>query len=94
METIKEDGFLKTVAPPTLIFAENQGDIQLTSNPEYHRKTKHIPIKYHKSRELVKDESILFEWVPTQEMLADGLTKLLGATKFLDFVQMIGMVDT
>ncbi len=65
METVKEDGFLKTVALPTLIFADNQGAIKLTSNLEYQRKTKHIQIKYHKSRELVKDGSILFEWVPT-----------------------------
>ncbi len=68
MKTVKEDCFLKTVAPPTLIFADNQGTIKLTSNPEYHRKTKLIPIKYHKSIELVKDGSILFEWVPTQEI--------------------------
>lgn len=84
---MEEDGFLKTVAPPTIIFADNQGAIKLTSNPGYHRKTKHIPIKYHKSRKLVKNGSINFEWVPTQEMLADGLTKLLGVTKFREFVR-------
>ena len=94
LETIEEDGYLKTVSPPTRIFADNQGAIKLTSNPEYHRKTKHIPIKYHKSRELVKDGSIIFDWVPTQEMVADGLTKPLGTTKFREFVRMMGMVDT
>lgn len=94
METVEEDGFLKTVAPPTPIFADNQGAIKLTSNPEYHRKIKRIPIKYHNSRELVKDRSIIFDWLPTQGNLAEGLTKSLGATKFREFVRMMGMVDT
>ena len=61
MEKMKEDGYLKPTAPLTLIFADNQGVIKLTSNPKYQRKTKHIPIKYHKSRELVKNGSIIFE---------------------------------
>ena len=94
LETLEEDGYLKTISPPRRIFADNQGAIKLTSNPEYHQKTKHIPIKYHKSRELVKDGSIIFDWVPTQEMVADGLTKPLDTTKFREFVCMMGMVDT
>ena len=94
METVEEDGFLKTVAPPTPIFADNQGAIKLTSNPECHRKIKHIPIKYYNSRELVKDRPIILDWVPTQGILAEGLIKPLGATKFREFVRMMGMVDT
>jgi hypothetical protein len=36
---------------------------------------------------------VLFEWTPTKEMIADGLTKALGRQKFGNFVRMIGMVD-
>ena len=50
-ETVIEDGYPKTISPPTTIFANNQGAVKLTENPKYHCKTKYIPIKYHKIRE-------------------------------------------
>lgn len=36
LRPLEEESFLKTIAPPTVIFADNQGAIKLTSNPEYH----------------------------------------------------------
>lgn len=93
LKAVLEDGYPRTIAPPTVIHADNQGAIKLTENPEYHRKTKHIPIKYHKTRELVNDGTVTFKWIPTAEMVADGLTKPLGASKFKEFVSMLGLVD-
>ena len=93
LETVIEEGYPKTISPPTTIFADNQGAVKLTENPEYHRKTKHIPIKYHKTRELVAEGTVHFEWIPTHEMVADGLTTPLGSSKFREFVEMLGMVD-
>lgn len=77
-ETVIEEGYPKTVSPPTTIFADNQGAVKLTENLESHHKTKHIPIKYHKTRELVAEGVVHFEWIPTHEMVADSLTKPLG----------------
>ncbi len=45
LETVIEESYPKTVSPPTTIFADNQGAVKLTENPEYHRRTKHILIK-------------------------------------------------
>ena len=92
LETTLEEGYPKTISPHTTIFAYNQGVVKLTENPEYHRKTKHIPIKYHKKRELVAEGVVHFEWIPTDEVVADGLTKPLGICKFREFVGMLGMV--
>lgn len=93
LDIILEDGYPKTISPPTTTFADNHGAIKLTENPKYHRKTKHIPIKYHKTRELVEAGVVRFEWIPTEQMVADGLTKPLGTTKFREFVNMLGMID-
>lgn len=93
LETTLEEGYPKTIAPPTTIFADNQGAVKLTENPEYHRKIKQIPIKYHKTWELVAEGVVHFEWIPTNEMVADGLTMLLGIRKFKEFVEMLGMID-
>ena len=45
---LKELKILLENASPTVIHVDNQGAIKLAENSEYHRKTKHIPIKYHK----------------------------------------------
>ena len=34
-------------AAPTVIWADNQGAIALAENPEFHKRTKHINIKFH-----------------------------------------------
>ena len=65
LETTLEEGCPKTISPHTTIFADNQGAVKLTENPEYHRKTKHIPIRDHKKRELVAEGVVHFEWIPT-----------------------------
>ena len=94
LEILVEEGYPKTIFPPTTIFADKQGAVQLTKNPEYHRKTKHILIKYHKTRELVAVGVVHFEWISTHEMVADGLTKPLGSSKYKEFIGMMEMVDS
>ena len=76
---------------PVLIKADNQGAIALTSDPRFHTRTKHIDIQWHFVRDQVKTEVVLFEWVPTREMAADGLTKALSKDKFGTFVGQLGL---
>ena len=47
----------------------------------YHAKTKHIDIKFHFSREKVDGDVIALEYNPTDEMVANGLTKSLPRVK-------------
>lgn len=56
---VVKEGYPKAISPPTTIFANYQKAVKLTKNPEYHRKTKHIPIKYHKTRKLVAEGVVL-----------------------------------
>ena len=45
---------LKVILPgPIHIFEDNQGAIDLAHNPSFHRRTKHVNIKYHVIREAV-----------------------------------------
>ncbi|KAG2758352.1 hypothetical protein Pcac1_g29503 [Phytophthora cactorum] len=37
------------------IYEDNQGSIALAKNPEFHKRTKHIDIRYHFVREKVED---------------------------------------
>ena len=60
---------------PTTIYEDNQGAIKLADNPVNHPKTKHIAVRYHAIREHIANGEIRLEYLPTDRMLADGLTK-------------------
>jgi hypothetical protein len=60
---------------PTSTFEDNESCIALASNDMTTSKSKHIDIKYHYIRDLIKQGSIRLIWCPTDEMLADILTK-------------------
>ena len=40
-------------------------------------------------RDQVESGAVVFEWVPTGDMAADGLTKALTTVKFNEFVRQI-----
>lgn len=93
MKTVLKDGYSYTIAPLITIYADNLGVIRLTKNPEYYKKTKHILIKYHKTRELVVNGIVTFKWIPIAKIVVDGLTKPLEASKFRDFISMLNLID-
>ena len=45
-------------------------------------RTKHIALRFNMIRECVKDNNITIEYLPTDQMVADTLTKPLGAVSF------------
>lgn len=73
---------------------DNQGSIALAHNPVYHSQSKHIDIQHHYIRDEVKAGRIELSYIPTGEMIADGLTKALEPVKFLTFVKQMGMSST
>jgi len=60
------------------IFSDNQGCIALARDPVAHSRTKHIDVRYHYIRELVAFNKVTVEYIPTEEMVADMLTKPLS----------------
>jgi len=63
---------------PGVIKGDSRGAIVLVKNTKDHGKVKHINIRHHYIRELVKSEVILFEQIPSAENLADLFTKPLA----------------
>lgn len=61
---------------------DNQSAIRLVKNPEFHKRTKHIDVRYHFIRE--KYEAGMFEltYVSSDEQLADIFTKPLPRRRF------------
>lgn len=69
-------------AGATTIFVDNQSAIKLVRNPEFHKRTKHIDIRYHYIREKVEEKEIKVEYVPSDQQLADVFTKALPKERF------------
>jgi nanoRNase/pAp phosphatase (c-di-AMP/oligoRNAs hydrolase) len=73
------------------IYSDNQGALQLTGNPEFHARSKHIDVQYHYTRELKEAEVIDVSYIPTEEMAADCLIKPLKRQKFVANLIMTGL---
>jgi hypothetical protein len=65
----------------------------LAKNPEAHSRSKHIIVKYHFVRHEVKKGRITLVYYQTDDMPADGLTKILEPTKHLRFVNLLRIKD-
>jgi hypothetical protein len=67
---------------------DNNGYTTLSMDESTPGKTKHIDIRHHFVRELVKSKAVGMEYCPTAEMIADALTKFtLPTTVFLKHVR-------
>jgi len=67
--------------PPT-INVDNQSAIKLIKNPEFHKRSKHIDIRYHFIREKFMSKVINIEYVTSKDQIADILTKTLSKELF------------
>ena len=75
----------------TIIHCDNQGAIALAANPVFHARTKHINIQHHFVREKVAEGKIQLNYVPTEQQIADGLTKPLSKDRFVLFRNALGL---
>lgn len=73
------------------LFMDNQSAIRLIKNPEFHKRTKHIDVMYHFIREKFRDGFFVLNYIPTNDQVADILTKPLSRDKFVKFRQLMGM---
>ena len=73
---------------------DNQSAICLTKNPQYHGRSKHISIKHHYIRDLVKDGSVVVQYCSTEDMVADIFTKGLSGERFVKLRQMLNVQDS
>jgi len=93
VQALKEVGYDGSDTNPTTILADNQAAIKMGSNPVNHPRAKHIDTSYHYVRNKVEEGAIKLEYIPTDQMVADGLTKPLESGKFLRFRSVMGLAS-
>lgn len=72
-----------------LRFKDNQGTIALAKNPFSRQRCKHIDIKHHFVRSTVNDCKVGLEYCPTDQMVADLMTKPATKAKLLTFSMLL-----
>ncbi len=70
---------------------DNRSAIRLVENSEPHKRTKHVDIKYHFIREKYEEGNFELTYIPTEDQIADILTKPLARVKFEKFRELMGM---
>jgi len=78
---------------PSTVFDDNQGAIELSKNPKFQNRTKHIDVSYYYVREQVNLNIISVKHCPTEDMIADVMTKGLSKTVFEKFRNKMGVLE-
>lgn len=77
---LSEIGF--DVQEPTTIYVDNRSAIAMGSGLQSSSRTKHIEIRLHYTRHLVREGSIQLKWIQSSDNIADIMTKPLGRVAY------------
>ncbi|CDF38077.1 unnamed protein product [Chondrus crispus] len=75
----------------TILYGDHQGALSLASNEIQNERTKHIDVKYHFNKDYIADHTVILQYVSTEKMTADVMTKALGSVKHRRCVEELGM---
>ena len=82
VQRLVTDAGNQPVELPTTILCDNQGAKEVAEHPKFHKRTKHIDIKFHKIRERVQTGIVAVEYVASANNTADIFTKALPRETF------------
>ncbi len=76
---------------PTPLHCNNQAALKLATDNNYHARTKHINLCFHFVHQIVASGTLKLLYCPTDDMVADILTKALPKWKIVAHVNTLGM---
>ena len=88
VQEMREEGYETGDTTPTVactLFEDNSGALTLAKAPAMRPRTKHINVKYHHFRNEVANKTINICYTPTEEQVADMLTKMSEESLFVKF---------
>lgn len=77
-----------------VIKCDNTSTIKLSKNPVFHGRCKHIGVRFHFLRDLVKDGTIVLEHCGSTEQLADIFTKPVKRDTFMELRSRLGVCSS
>lgn len=76
---------------PTVLHSDNQSAIALAKDDMYRARTKHIDIRFHFIRWVVKEGKLTLVYCPTGDMVADIFTKPLHSPRVKHLAHELGV---
>ncbi|KAG4958455.1 hypothetical protein JHK87_035088 [Glycine soja] len=80
------------VQMPLSLLIDNKSAISLAKNPVSHGRSKHIETRFHFIREQVNNGVLKLIYCPTEDQLADLLTKAVKPDRFIKLREEIGVI--
>ena len=77
----------------TMMNQDNRSSIAIAKNPIHHQRTKHIDVRMNQLRQYLEGKELELQWCPTEDMIADILTKALPATPHKRFTKLMGYIS-
>jgi hypothetical protein len=74
-------------------YSDNQSALKFSKNQINKSGMKHIDLKYYFTKEAIERKLITFDYVATEEMVADIFTKVLDEQTFVRLRRMLGLVQ-
>jgi hypothetical protein len=75
----------------SVVFCDNKGSLRLAENHTFHARSKHIDIRHHFARDVLRTKKVTLEHVPTDHQVTDFLTKGLPKMKHSWCVESSGL---
>ncbi|KAH9723193.1 retrovirus-related pol polyprotein from transposon RE1 [Citrus sinensis] len=79
--------------PTPVLWCDNQSAGELAKNPVLHSRSKHIELDIHYIRDKVLQNQLEVRYIPTDEQVADVLTKALSLPKFSYFRSKLNVIS-
>ena len=76
---------------PIKVYSDNQSAITIAYGNQQHSRTKHFDIRLYFIRDTVEKKKIRTEYIPTDQMVADILTKGLPGPKVKILTEKLGL---
>lgn len=76
---------------PPVIYEDNQSCIKIAKSFQNLKRTKHIDVRLHFIKDEIRKGNFSLNYIPSDQQLADVLTKPLSSANFLSFVKELGL---
>ena len=80
-----------SISRPLKLYCDNSAVVFMAKNIKSGSRSKHIDIKYLAIRERVKEKKLVIEYISTESMFVDPLTKGMPPKYFKDHVEQMGL---